>query len=68
MLVPTADGKSPDIIKCATGREGLWSEGKYGSPGPCMGYGVGTILTDPDRVMLEVKDQDGNVRLSFTVF
>lgn len=66
MLVPTADGKSVGG-GCATGDEGEWSEGIYSSPGPCMGYGVVTVLTDPDGVLLEVKDQDGNIRISFTV-
>jgi alkaline phosphatase D len=48
---------------------GNWSEGiYYSSTGPCNGYGVVTVLTNPDRLLLEVKNQDGNTRLSYVVY
>jgi len=48
---------------------GNWSEGSYYNDiGSCNGYGVVTVLTNPDRLLLEVKDQDGNTRLSYTVY
>jgi alkaline phosphatase D len=48
---------------------GNWSEGiYYNSAGPCNGYGVVTVLTNPDRLLLEVKDENGNPRLSYVVY
>lgn len=32
------------------------------------GYGVVTELTNPDRVVLEIKDETGNTRLSYVVY
>ena len=45
---------------CLTGLSpGNWSEGIYYNPeGSCNGYGVVTVLTNPDRLLFEVKDQD----------
>lgn len=69
MVVPFPNSM-PDLGKdCATGLVGNWSEGvHYNSAGPCNGYGVVTVLTNPDRLLLEVKDQDGNTRLSHVVY
>jgi hypothetical protein len=63
-LAPTGDGSclsAPGI--------GDWSIGSYGdnSMDVCPGYGVISVLTDPDRVILEVKDDLGRARLSHTV-
>jgi alkaline phosphatase D len=63
MVVP-----SPNLNTCTSSTIGKWSEGiYYNSSGPCRGYGIITVLTDPDRVLLEVKDENGNVRLSYLV-
>ena len=63
MLVP-----APNLNVCASGTVGKWSEGVYyNSSGTCRGYGLITVLTDPDQVLLEVKDENGNVRLSYLV-
>src|SRR4030042_2930273 len=48
---------------------GNWSEEiSYNPEGSCNGYGVVTVLTNPDRLLLEVKDHDGNPRLSYTLY
>ncbi len=47
---------------------GIWSEGIYRTEqGDCNGYGVVRVLTNPDRVELMVKDDQGKTRLSYTV-
>jgi len=52
----------------STQTPGIWSEGTYDNgKQPCNGYGVITVMTHPDRVLLQVKDSDGKTRLSFTV-
>jgi len=54
---------------CATSFPGNWSEGIYfNSAGACNGYGVVTVLTNPDRLLLEVKDENGNIRLSYVIY
>ncbi|MBI4670759.1 MAG: alkaline phosphatase D family protein [Chloroflexi bacterium] len=52
-----------------SGTVGKWSEGSYGdnSGVPCNGYGVITVLTNPDRVLLQVKDSFGRTRVQYTV-
>jgi alkaline phosphatase D len=67
MLVP-----GPNLAGCETTREaGLWSEGVYvrqeASPLPCNGYGVVTVLTEPDRVLLQVKNPRGRIKLELPV-
>jgi alkaline phosphatase D len=58
-----------DRRSCGSGKTGKWSEGLYYlKRQACNGYGTVEFLTDPDAVVLEVKDGDGNVRLSHTVF
>lgn len=66
MVVPAPNFR----LYCLTGPSlGNWSEGVYYNPsGPCNGYGVVTVLTNPDRLLLEVKDEDGNIRLSYVVY
>jgi len=52
----------------STKTPGVWSQGTYDNGNqPCNGYGVITVMTNPDRVLLQVKDSDGNTRLSYTV-
>jgi len=63
MVVP-----SPNLNGCASGSLGKWSEGIYYSQSVgCRGYGVVTVLTSPDRLLLEIKDEKGNVRISHIV-
>ena len=51
---------------CASDATGTWSEGYYDEM--CSGYGLVTILQNPDRLILEVKDQDGITHVSYVVF
>jgi alkaline phosphatase D len=51
--------------RCPTHRPGLWSEGYY--RGGCAGYGLVRILQNPDRLILQVKDEYGNRQIAYTV-
>ncbi len=63
MVVP-----SPNLTGCASGAVGKWSEGVYyNQSGGCRGYGVITVLTEPDRLLLEIKDENGNIRVGYVV-
>ena len=50
---------------CASAQNGTWSEGYYDDT--CTGYGLVTVLQNPDRLILEVKDQDGITQVSYVV-
>ena len=50
---------------CPTGRLGRWSEGYY--QGNCTGYGLVKILQNPDRLILQVKDEYGNRQIAHTI-
>ncbi len=50
---------------CATAARGIWSEGYYDED--CAGYGLVTVLQNPDRLILQVMDQYGNAKVSYTV-
>ena len=50
---------------CATARQGIWSEGYYDKD--CAGYGLVTVLQNPDRIALQAVDQFGVIRVSHTV-
>jgi alkaline phosphatase D len=53
---------------CAAGLIGKWSEGTYyNSAGSCRQYGVITVATNPDQVLLQVKDENGNQRISYSL-
>jgi len=67
MLVPSADGVSPDGGTCYTAQTpGDWTEGVYASATePCRGYGVVTVQTNPDRMRLEVRDEWGGLQVSY---
>lgn len=68
MVTPTAnDGFDQRCLTEPSGNVGTWSVGSYGdaSGTPCNGYGVVHVLTDPDRVQLEVKDSDGKTRVTY---
>lgn len=65
LLVPAPNGRH-----CLTAaRPGKWSEGIYFTPHGegCIGYGLVTVKTDPPRVLLQVKDSQGRVKLRLTV-
>jgi alkaline phosphatase D len=67
MLVP-----SPNWEHCLTTNDiGVWSHGSY-SRGedrprkerpPCPGYGVVSVMTDPDRILMQVKNDEGETEL-----
>ena len=50
---------------CATAPVGHWSEGYYDDV--CSGYGLVTIQHDPNRLTLQVADEDGIKHLSYTL-
>jgi len=66
MLVP-----SPNWKYCLTAQHiGVWSHGFYASvedkrkqDDPCSGYGVVSVMTDPDRILLQVKNDKGETEL-----
>lgn len=65
MLVPPPDGKS-----CLTAPSpGKWSVGVYARPARegCNGYGVVSVTTNPPGVLLQVKNQDGDIMLTNTI-
>jgi len=51
--------------QCETGAHGTWSEGYYDDT--CPGFGLVTILEDPDRVILQAADEYGTIHISYTV-
>ncbi len=51
--------------RCSTDAPGTWSQGFYDET--CTGYGLVTVLKNPDRLILQVADQDGNLQISYTV-
>ena len=50
---------------CATDRNGTWSEGYYDET--CAGFGLVSILRNPDRLVLEAADEFGIIHLAYTV-
>ena len=62
LLVVQANGV---VGSCPTGRFGHWSEGYY--QGNCAGYGLVRILQNPDRLILQVTAEYGNVQIAHTV-
>jgi alkaline phosphatase D len=63
MCVPAAN--MPSMESCATAPNGNWSEGYY--DGDCAGYGLVSVLQNPDRLILQVVDQFGVVQVAYTV-
>lgn len=51
--------------RCATGPLGTWSEGFYNDT--CSGFGLVTILKNPDRLILQMADEFGTIHISYTV-
>ena len=50
---------------CATAATGTWSEGFFDDT--CPGYGLVTVWQNPDRLVLQAADQDGVIRVAYTV-
>ena len=51
---------------CPTASYGRWSEGYY-KDDTCRGFGLIDVATNPDRLTLEVADEFGNIKISYTV-
>ena len=51
--------------RCSTGRPGNWSEGYYNAT--CSGFGLVTISTNPDQLLLQAADEFGVVQISYAV-
>jgi alkaline phosphatase D len=62
MTVSQANG----IGGCPTAPSGHWSQGFYRDP-TCRGYGVVTISHNPDKLVLEVADEFGTSKISYSV-
>jgi alkaline phosphatase D len=68
MVVPNVNIITPTTESCSTGVVGRWSQGIYNNTaGSCRGYGVVSVTTNPDQMTLQVKDENANVRLSYTM-
>ncbi|HEY2713621.1 MAG TPA: alkaline phosphatase D family protein [Chthoniobacterales bacterium] len=52
-------------MNCATAANGRWSEGYYDET--CSGFGLVSIMENPDRLLLQTVDEFGTIRLSYTV-
>lgn len=68
LAAPTAnDGFDKRCLTEPSGNIGKWSVGNYGDAGgtPCNGYAV--VSVTPENVLLQVKDSQGETKLSFTV-
>lgn len=70
MVAPSAnDGFIDRCLTDPPGIIGIWSIGHYGDKthAPCNGYAVVSVLTNPDRVRLDVKDDNGKTQLTYTI-
>ncbi len=68
MVVPNVNIITPANTSCSTGVVGTWSQGTYNNnAGSCRGYGVASVTTNPDQLTLQVKDENGNVKLTYTM-
>ncbi|MCP4572743.1 MAG: hypothetical protein GY838_10365 [bacterium] len=77
MMVPGADVYTPGCDtstyqgpgKFGVWTHGTWGEGfrKYRRPLTCFGYGQVDVLTGPHRLVLSVKDELGETRITATV-
>lgn len=63
MSVPHSKSNYNSKIRC-TGPCGIWSEGELTRTG---GYGLITVQTVPARVILEIKDWEGNSRKNLVI-
>jgi alkaline phosphatase D len=62
---PNSEQPPPPVTQCASARVGIWSEGYYNDT--CSGFGLVTILENPDRLILQVADEFGAIKISYTV-
>jgi alkaline phosphatase D len=68
MVVPNVNIITPAATSCSTGVVGTWSQGTYNNEaGSCRGYGVVSVATNPDQLTLQVKDENGNAKLTYTM-
>jgi alkaline phosphatase D len=68
MLVGNVNIDTPTGLSCSTGNIGNYDQGLYYNlTGSCQQYGVVTFTTNPDQVLLQVKDSLGNVKISYTL-
>jgi len=68
--LPEMEVPSVDLPWCLSWTDtGTWSEGTtyQATQIPCMGYGALTFQTDPDEVLLEVKDDQGQTQISYVL-
>jgi alkaline phosphatase D len=62
MCVSQANGTGD----CPTDAYGMWTEGYYYDP-TCRGFNLVTVGTDPDQLTLQVLDEFGNTKISYTL-
>ena len=68
MMVGNVDIVTASGSPCSTGVVGAYSEGVYvNTSGSCRQYGVVTVMTNPDQVLLQIKDENANVKISYTL-
>ena len=53
------------VGSCPTGLFGFWSEGYY--QGSCASYALVKVLQNPDRLILQIKDDYANRQITYTV-
>lgn len=51
---------------CPTAAYGRWSEGYY-KDDTCRGFGLVDVATNPDQLTLQVADEFGDIKISYTV-
>ena len=60
-----AQANETDTGFCASAPRGRWSEGYFDDT--CAGYGLVTVLQNPDRLILQIADQNGIIHIAYTV-
>jgi alkaline phosphatase D len=68
MLVGNVNIVQAKGATCRAGNVGTWSVGTYyNDNGSCRQYGVVTVTTNPDQLLLQIKDENANVKISYTL-
>ena len=57
-----------DVVSSLTEKDEDRGKRTDRNSGSCNGYIVVTVVTNPDRLLLEVKDENGNIRLSYVIY